>query len=86
MDERTPWRLHTRNHADPCVDENSRAKGDYVLRNIPEHPLSRILPHLIFSDSGLRILGTLTVFMNEPLRFTTVRRAPPKRLFWVPIR
>jgi hypothetical protein len=30
--ERIFWRLHTGDHGDPRVDEDSRAKGDHVLR------------------------------------------------------
>ncbi|MFZ2001038.1 MAG: hypothetical protein WA188_05060 [Terriglobales bacterium] len=35
--ERTFRRLHTRDHADPRVDEDSGAQGGYVFWSIPEH-------------------------------------------------
>ena len=38
------WRLRSRNDADTSVDENSGAKRRDFIRNVPEHPLPRVLP------------------------------------------
>jgi hypothetical protein len=43
LGDRTFRRLHSANHADPHMDEDSGAEGDHVLWNLSEHAVPRVL-------------------------------------------
>jgi len=43
VDDRTLRGLQSRNHVDPAMDAEGGAEGNHVLRDIPQHAMSRIL-------------------------------------------
>src|ERR1700730_8022214 len=49
LGDRTFRRLQSRDHVDPGMDADGGAEGDYVLWDISEHSVPRILPPSRFS-------------------------------------
>jgi len=55
VDDRTLRGLQSRNHVDPAMNADGGAKGTHVLRNIPQHAMSRILSSPRLSE--IRVQG-----------------------------
>ena len=55
VDDRTLRGLQSRNHVDPAMDADGGAEGNHVLRNIPQHAMSRILSSPRLSE--IRVQG-----------------------------
>src|ERR1017187_5057183 len=57
-------RLRSREHADQGMDSHVGAKRGYLFRNVPQHPLPRVLPPSRFSAVRIPRLMAHTRFLR----------------------